>query len=93
MGIVGQEINPALFTSTNGTIIAAIGHTVGEHVNFMQEVLTDIIDPDDVVHIVLDRGQITETNTVDGTFGGTSSQCAPSARSTSRMPSLELLPG
>ena len=70
LGIVEQEIRQGLFTSTEGTIIAAIGHTVGEHVNFMQDVLTDIIDPDDVVHITLDRGQITETNTPDGTFGG-----------------------
>jgi hypothetical protein len=70
LGIVEQEIRQGLFTSTEGSIIAAIGHTVGEHVNFMQEVLTDLIDPNDVVHITTDRGQITETNTVDGTFGG-----------------------
>jgi hypothetical protein len=70
LGIVEQEIRGGLFTSLDGTIIAAIGHMRGEHVNFMQEVLTDLIDPDDVVHIVTDRGQITETNTPDGTFGG-----------------------
>ncbi|MEO2196956.1 MAG: hypothetical protein ABGY72_12805, partial [bacterium] len=70
LGIVGQEISGDLFTSLDGAMIAAIGHMRGEHVNFMQEVLTDLIDPNDVVHIVTDRGQITETNTADGTFGG-----------------------
>ena len=42
----------------NGRIVAVIGHTVGEHVLFVQEILTDIIDVTAPVVITTDRHQI-----------------------------------
>lgn len=37
------------------TNLAVIGHTVGEHVIFVQEVLTEFIDPTAGIHITADR--------------------------------------
>jgi hypothetical protein len=40
------------------TNVAVIGHTVGEHVLFVQEVLTEFIDPNAGIHITADRFRI-----------------------------------
>jgi hypothetical protein len=40
------------------TNLAVIGHTVGEHVIFVQEVLTEFIDPNAPIHISADRFRI-----------------------------------
>lgn len=40
------------------TNLAVIGHTVGEHVIFVQEVLTEFIDPNAGIHISADRFRI-----------------------------------
>ncbi|MGA1487501.1 MAG: hypothetical protein ACO4B4_00425 [Planctomycetota bacterium] len=45
-GLGELEINPAIFfTQGVGALVDTIGHTVGEHVLFVQEVLTDLSDP------------------------------------------------
>jgi hypothetical protein len=44
---------------TGQTNIDVIGHMVGEHVIFVQEVLTEFIDPNAGIHITADRFRIT----------------------------------
>ena len=52
----------------NGRIVAVIGHTVGEHVLFVQEILTDIIDVTAPVVITTDRHQINGSDVEAGGF-------------------------
>jgi hypothetical protein len=60
-GVGGTEIRRSVFMDQSlGTGVATIGHMVGEHVLFVQEVETDLTDPTTGIQITADRFRIRE---------------------------------
>ena len=60
LGVIETPVPGDLICDINNTVVASIGHTVGEHVNFVQEVLTEIVHFNGPVEIVTDRHLITD---------------------------------